>query len=150
MLTIVVIINVSISLLFLYIAWQLKKWGRKLGSVADSVTAAERSTYKLLHNAPKSIYKGQVGVKGLRGRYQKLGKVYYQLEFQLQQIRQVLLLLNLAQKFLRPRFPRSTLLPSGQAKGKNQGNAITGKYTISAKGTRSARSPRPQYHHRNR
>ena len=112
MLTVVVIINVSISLLCLYIAWQLKKWGRKLEAVADAVTAAERSTYKVLHNAPKSIYRGQVGVNGLRERYQKLGELYQQLEFQLGQIRQALLLLNLAQKALRPTFPRWTMLPS--------------------------------------
>jgi|GEM_PF-910675 len=126
MLTIVVIINVSISLLCLYIAWQLKKWGRKLGAVANSVTAAERSTYRVLHNAPKSIYKGQAGIKGLRGRYQKLGEVYQQLEFQLQQIRQVLLLLNLVQKVLRSGFLPSRMRASRKAKGKNQDNGATG------------------------
>ncbi|NET57294.1 MAG: hypothetical protein F6K47_14345 [Symploca sp. SIO2E6] len=98
----------SISLLCLYIAWRLQKWGRKLGAVADAVSAAERSTNRVLHNAPKSIYKGQVGVNGLRGGYQKLGELHQQLELQLQQIRQVLLLLNLAQKVLRPGSPRST------------------------------------------
>jgi len=118
-LIIVVIINLSISLLCLYVAWQLKKWARKLGAAADAVTAAERNTYKVLHNAPKSIYKGEVGINRLRVRYQKLGELYQQLEFQLQQIRQVLVLLSLAQKILRPEFLHSTILLSGKAKDKN-------------------------------
>lgn len=137
MLMVVVIINVSISLLCLYIAWQLKKWSRKFGAVADSVAAAERSTYKVLHNAPQSIYKGQVGVNGLRGRYQQLGELHQQLEFQLRQIRQVFLLLNLVQKFLYPGFFRSTMLTSG-------------KRTSPKKRTPSARLSRPPYYQRQR
>ncbi|NER23524.1 MAG: hypothetical protein F6J86_30580 [Symploca sp. SIO1B1] len=118
-LIIVIVINLSMSLLCLYVAWQLKKWGRKLRAAADAVTAAERNTYKVLHNAPKSIYKGEVGINKLRVRYQRLGELYQQLEFQLQQIRQVLVLLSLAQKILLPEFLRSTILLSGKAKGKN-------------------------------
>ncbi|NES19916.1 MAG: hypothetical protein F6K41_13525 [Symploca sp. SIO3E6] len=110
----------SISLLCLYMAWQLKKWVRKLGAAADAVTAAELNTYKVLHKAPKSIYKGQVGANRLRIRYQELGELYQQLEFQLQQVRQVLLLLSLAQKILRPEFLPSTMRPSDRDKNLGQ------------------------------
>jgi hypothetical protein len=94
MVTVVVVVNVLISLLCLYVAWQVWNLRRTIAAVADAVTIAERNTYAVLHGAPKAIYPGKLGVHGLRESYQ-------QLELQLQQIQQVLTLLGLVQIFWR-------------------------------------------------
>ena len=94
MVTIVVVLNVLISLLCLYVAWQVWNLRRTLAAVVDALTIAERNTYAVLHGAPNAIYKGQLGVHGLRERYQ-------QLELQLQQVQKVLTVLGLLQSLLR-------------------------------------------------
>lgn len=91
MLTVVVVLNVLISLLCLYVAWQVWNLRRALGAAADAVLLAERNTYNVLHGAPEAISQGQVGIGGARDSYQ-------QLELQLQKIQQVLTLLSLVQK----------------------------------------------------
>ena len=97
MVTIVVVLNVLISLVCLYVAWQVWNLRRTLVAVVDALTIAERNTYAVLHGAPNAIYKGQLGVHGMRERYQ-------QLELQLQQVQQVLTVLGLLQSLLRPRL----------------------------------------------
>ncbi len=94
MLTLVVVLNGLISLLCLYIAWQVWELRRVLAKVADSVSSAERNTYRVLHNAPKAISQGQLGTRHLR-------KQYRQLDRQLQQVQQILVLFNLGQKIWR-------------------------------------------------
>lgn len=91
MLNVVVVLNVLISLLCLYVAWQVWNLRRVLGATADAVLLAERNTYKVLHDAPENILQGQVGVGSARDSYQ-------QLEVQLQKIQQVLTLLSLVQR----------------------------------------------------
>ncbi|MBE9125594.1 MULTISPECIES: hypothetical protein [unclassified Coleofasciculus] len=91
MVTVVVVFNVLISLLGFYVAWRVWKLRRVLARAADIVAAAERSTYAVLHGTPKTIYRGQLGVEGLRDRYQ-------QLEVQLQRVQRVLLILGLFQR----------------------------------------------------
>ncbi len=94
MVTVVVVLNVLISLLCLYVAWQVWNLRRTLAVVVDAITIAERNTYAVLHGAPNAISKGQLGVHGLRERYQ-------QLELQLQQVQKVLTVLGLLQSLLR-------------------------------------------------
>jgi len=91
MLTVVVVLNVLISLLCLYVAWQVWNLRRVISSTTDAVLLAERNTYKVLHGAPEAISQGQEGIGGARDSYQ-------QLELQLQKIQQVLTLLSLVQR----------------------------------------------------
>lgn len=91
MLTVVVVLNVLISLLCLYVAWQVWNLRRALRATAAAVLLAERNTYNVLHGAPEAITQGQVGIGGARDSYQ-------QLELQLQKVQQVLTLLSLVQK----------------------------------------------------
>lgn len=96
MLTLVLVCNVVISLFGFYLAWRLWKLRRVLAAAAEIIARAERSTYWVLHGAPQAISKGQIGIHGLRKRYQHL-------EFQLQQVRRVLLVLGFIQKTYRSR-----------------------------------------------
>ncbi|NEO32279.1 MAG: hypothetical protein F6K36_17960 [Symploca sp. SIO3C6] len=94
MLVIVLIFNVLISLLCLYVAWQVWNLRQALANAAEIMTAAERSVYNVLHNAPDAIEKGQLGADRLRHSYQRL-------ELQIKQIRQVLMLLGLVNSIWR-------------------------------------------------
>ncbi len=91
---VVVALNVLISLLCLYVAWQVWNLRRALGAAADVLTDVERSTYQVLHGAPDAINLGQLGTRGLRASYQ-------QLDLQLQKVQQVLALLGLVQRIWR-------------------------------------------------
>jgi hypothetical protein len=90
MLTIVLVINVSIALLCILVAWQVWKLRRTLGRAADSILAAERATHRVLYGAPAAIANGQIGVSSLRQKLKRL-------EPQLQQVQQVLGLFSLGQ-----------------------------------------------------
>lgn len=94
MLQIVVGINILISVLCLYVAWRVWTLRRALAITADVVASFERSTYLTLHGAPQAICNGQLGVRGLKERYQQLDR-------QLQQVQQVLTVLALLQRILR-------------------------------------------------
>ncbi|HEY9607433.1 MAG TPA: hypothetical protein V6C85_37960 [Allocoleopsis sp.] len=94
MLQIVIGINILISLLCLYVAWRVWKLRRALAIAANVVASFERNTYLTLHGAPQAIYNGQLGVRGLRERYQQLDR-------QLQQVQQALTVLTLLQRVLR-------------------------------------------------
>jgi len=102
MVTVVVVLNLLISLLCLYVAWRVWNLRRVLAATADALTLAERNTYNVLHGAPNAIYTGQLGVEGLRERYQ-------QLNLQLQRLQQVLTLLGLVQSIWRTTSRRSTM-----------------------------------------
>ncbi|HEY9668935.1 MAG TPA: hypothetical protein V6C91_19150 [Coleofasciculaceae cyanobacterium] len=103
MLVIVVVFNVLLSLLCLYVAWQIWNIRRALAVTAELVSLFERNTYNVLHGAPEGISQGQLGVKGLRGSYQNL-------ETQVQQLQRVLLLLGLIQRILPTTLAASTRL----------------------------------------
>jgi hypothetical protein len=105
MLTVVIVLNVLISLLCLYVTWRVWNLRKALAAAADILTAAERSTHAVLRGAPQAIERGQLGTSALRERYQ-------QLEIQLQKVQQVLALLSLLQgvwrRTFRPR-PKTSL-----------------------------------------
>ncbi|MGQ4649967.1 hypothetical protein [Lyngbya aestuarii] len=114
MLTVVIVINLLISLLCLSVAWRVWKLRRQLATVADILRAAERSTQRVLHQAPNFVHQRQSGIHGLRERSQ-------QLELQLQKIKQVLILLGLAQGVWRSLVMRSSLrLTFEKNKGKQK------------------------------
>jgi hypothetical protein len=94
MLTTVLILNTLIAILCLYITWQLTKLQQVLAKAADTLLAAERSTYNVLHPAPTNIIKGQTGTRQLRKKYQ-------QLQHQQQQLQKILSLFNLTQSLWR-------------------------------------------------
>lgn len=105
MLQVVVVLNVLISLLCLYVAWRLWMLRRSLAVAVNVLTNFERTTYTVLHGAPKAIYQGQLGVSGLRARYQ-------QLEQQWQKVQQVLALLGLLQSVWRIALSTNVRSPS--------------------------------------
>lgn len=91
MVTVVVVINILISLILLYVArrvWQLKK---QLAFIADRLTAYERNTHAVLCNAPENISAGQRGIHNLRQGNQGL-------QVQIQQVRQIVSLLFLGRR----------------------------------------------------
>jgi hypothetical protein len=99
MLIVVVILNLLISLFGFYLAWRIWKLRRVLAAAADLVSRAEQSTYRVLHGAPQAISRGQLGVHGLKKRYQHL-------EFQLQRVQRVLMVLGFIQKTYQSRRRR--------------------------------------------
>jgi len=90
MVIVVLILNGLIALLCLYAAWQICRWRSILARAADALTAAERSTHRVLHHAPQAIATGQIGTSQLRQQYRVLS-------LQLQQVQQILSLLGLGQ-----------------------------------------------------
>ena len=100
MIAIAVGFNVLISLVLLYSAWVIVKLRSRLAKIADKIIAAERTTYKVLHNAPNAISKGQKGAL-------RLGQQYQQLDPQLQRVQQVLGLFSLGRKFWLRGKPKS-------------------------------------------
>ncbi len=103
MITVVIVLNVLISLLCLYVAWYLWNLRRALAVAADVLTLFDRDTHNVLHRAPNAISQGQFGVRAMRGNYR-------QLETQLKQIQQVLALLSLVQRLLQVALRSSTRL----------------------------------------
>lgn len=103
MIIFVVVFNVLLSLVCLFVAWQLWNLRLALAITADVVALFERDTYNALHGAPNAISQGQLGVSNLRASYQ-------QLEIQLQRVQQILALLGLAQRVLRIAVRSSTRL----------------------------------------
>ncbi len=98
---VVIVFNVMISLACLYGAWRIWKLRRVLADAANAIAAAERNIHSGLHNAPEPIYRGQIGVRGVRQHYQ-------QLEIQWQKIQQILAVLVLMQGIWREALKRSS------------------------------------------
>lgn len=88
MVTLVILINVLISIVCFYIAWRIVKLRRQIAKIANKIIGAERRVYAALHNAPTKISKGQRGAQQIQERYQ-------QLEAKLQRLQQVVMLLSL-------------------------------------------------------
>lgn len=94
MVILVVILNSLIGLGCLYATWRMWHLRRTLAAIADALVIAERNTHRVLHNAPNTITKGQLGVYQLRQQTR-----------QLQQMRQILALVGIGQSLLQWRSP---------------------------------------------
>lgn len=90
MVTVVLVLNGLLALLCLSAAWQVWRWRSTLAHVADALTAAERTTHRVLQDAPQAIATGQLGSSQLRQQYRLLA-------LQLRQVQQILALLGLGQ-----------------------------------------------------
>jgi hypothetical protein len=73
MVTIVIAVNLLTACIGFFVAWRVWQLQRTIAKIADTLAAAERSTHQLLHNAPTSIARGQLGVYQLRQAYVQSG-----------------------------------------------------------------------------
>jgi hypothetical protein len=99
MVTVVVIINVLISLILLVIAWQMWRLKYKVAYIAGRLNAYERAIYAVLHSAPEKISRGQQGISRLSERQERLA-------LQIQQWQQLLSLLVVGRRIWRRYFRR--------------------------------------------
>ncbi|MBE9006866.1 hypothetical protein IQ259_17775 [Fortiea sp. LEGE XX443] len=102
MITVVVVINILISLLLLYGVWLLWKLKQQIAFIADRLTAYEKYSHTLLSQAPQNIDISQKNIHNLRQRNQSL-------QLKIQQVRQIVSLLLLGQRvgqryFRQPNF----------------------------------------------
>ncbi len=66
MVTIIVIINTLITLMLLYVAWQLRQLRLKIAQIADNLSAYERQAHAVLRGTPAAITTGRLGIYQLR------------------------------------------------------------------------------------
>ncbi len=97
MITIVVLINILISLMLLYLAQQLRKITYTFAFIADIFNQYERASYAALHTAPDNIYLGKEKIQSLRLEKQILKQ-------QIQQLRQILSLILLVKQIYEGSF----------------------------------------------
>ena len=102
MVTTVVVINTLISLVLLLVAWQVWKLKRRLGRIADKLTAYERATHAVLYTAPARIDLSQQQIHSLREGNQGL-------QLQILQVQQIINLLILGRRFWGRPFARPGL-----------------------------------------
>ncbi|NJR76582.1 MAG: hypothetical protein HC773_29550 [Scytonema sp. CRU_2_7] len=100
MVTIVVVINILISLILLYVAWRVQRFKRRLTRISHLLVAAERSSHAVLLGAPEAIYMGQRNIHNLRQENQPP-------RLQIQRLRQIFSLLALGQQVWRSNFSGS-------------------------------------------
>ncbi|MBD2342731.1 hypothetical protein [Anabaena subtropica] len=91
MVTVVVVINLLISLTLLCVAWQVWRLKGKIAFIGDRLLDYERCSHDLLYKAPENIYLGQQNLLNLRQSNQSL-------QIQIQQLRQIVSLLLLGQR----------------------------------------------------
>lgn len=97
----VVVFNFTLAIVLLYIAWQVQQLQFHLRRIADTLTLWQRNTAAVLQGTPDAIYTGQQGIKQLRRSNEPL-------QLQIQQVRQILILLGIGQQVWRRstwRFP---------------------------------------------
>ncbi|MGH8000253.1 MAG: hypothetical protein ACREPR_12670 [Brasilonema sp.] len=99
MVTVVVVINILISLILLYLAWRMRRLKRRLTRIANILVAAERSSHAVLLGAPEAIYMSQRNIHNLRQGNQPP-------QLQIQRLRQIFSLLALGQQIWRSNFLR--------------------------------------------
>ncbi len=99
MVTIVVTINILISLILLYCTWQVYQLRRRLVRLTKFFTNCDRNSYALLHRRPEAIYLGMQNLNNLRQSNQSL-------QVKLRQLKQILALIVFGRQILwnRPGF----------------------------------------------
>lgn len=88
MLILAIISNLLITMLNLYIVWQIWQLRQLLVRVTNYLNVIEKNVKVTLKPAPQAIIQGQTGTRSLKISYQKL-------ELQIQQVRKILQLLSL-------------------------------------------------------
>ncbi|OKH41228.1 hypothetical protein NIES2101_34635 [Calothrix sp. HK-06] len=96
MITVVVTINILISLILLYIAWRVWLLKRSFTNLKNAFNAASRNSYAVLSTLPNFLYARQTVIKNLRQRNQGL-------ESQFQKSTQALSILLIVSRFWRRR-----------------------------------------------
>jgi len=91
MVTLVVIINILISLLLFFIAWQVWRLKARIAFITERLTAYEKCSQTLLSQAPQNLNLSQQNIHNLRLKNQSL-------QFKIQQVRQIVSLLLLGQR----------------------------------------------------
>ena len=89
MVTVVVVMNMLISLMLLYVAWRLRKIKLTLVRAGNILTIAERNTQAVLVKAPDFIYIRKRNIRNLRQSNQSL-------ELQTRKLQQIIGFLVLA------------------------------------------------------
>ena len=99
MVTIVVVINILISLILFYCTWQMWQSRRRLVRLTNFFKSCDRNSYALLHRRPEAIYLGMQNLNNLRQSNQSL-------QVKLRQIKQILALVVFGRQILwtRPRI----------------------------------------------
>lgn len=99
MVMVVVVINLTIALMLLFVAWRVRLLRLRLAQIVNTLVAIERSTHAALWGAPNSIFLAQVGIDRLTEGNEPL-------QLQLQRVRQILSVLVVGrqawQRFSRP------------------------------------------------
>ncbi|HBW88425.1 MAG TPA: hypothetical protein DEG17_05980 [Cyanobacteria bacterium UBA11149] len=98
---VVIVFNVTLSIACLYGAWRIWQLRRAIARAANAIARTEGNTHSALQNAPRPIYQGQIGIRGVRQRYQ-------QLEIQWQKIQQILATVALIYRIGRKPLQRSS------------------------------------------
>ena len=88
MLILVIISNLLITMLNLYVIWQIWRLRQLLVKVTNYLNVIEQNVKVTLKPAPQAIIQGKTGARSLKISYQKL-------ELQIQQVRKILQLLSL-------------------------------------------------------
>ncbi len=93
MVTIVVVINIIISLILFYCTWQVWQLRRQLVRLTSFFKNCDRNSYALLHRRPEAIYLGMENLNNLRQSNQSL-------QVKLRQIKQILALVVFGRQIL--------------------------------------------------
>lgn len=93
MVTIVVVINILISLILFYCAWQLYNLRQKIARLTKIFTSCDRNSYALLYRRPEAIYLGKQNLSNLRQENQSL-------QVKLRQVKQILALIVFGRQIL--------------------------------------------------
>jgi hypothetical protein len=105
MLTFLIIFNLFITLVNLYLALKIWKLRQILTQVTDALNKCEANVHLMLSLAPKLIYRSRTNIYLAKERYQKL-------QFQLTQIKKIVVLLVWLSRFCRSQARLRPLLSS--------------------------------------
>lgn len=104
MITFIVGFNLVVSLVCLFIAWKLWQLRLTLARAAQTLSAVERQTHRVLSPAPRYIMIGERGTHHLRNQLQRL-------DGQLQQLQRLVGLLRFSLTFWQRREQITRLTP---------------------------------------
>jgi len=105
MVTLVVAINILLSLILLYIARLVLQIRQALAYVADRLTDYERATHTALYTAPESISAAQEQIYNLRQKQEGL-------KLQIRQMQQIIGIIVLARKIWQGSFNNGQQYPN--------------------------------------